>query len=365
MASSRTSRPPRNSPAEAVDQPAGEATRTRAAKRALGAGGVRRDEALLGGHVHRDPASPGVLLAAAAPERVLGELDAQVGAVVAELDAVEVELRQSGGPAPQRCQVGRPAGVAGRILGAEAAEPEQVAGEPADGLGRLQTRDRRARPTPRWATRRASRAGAARCATRSRMCERRPADPRVGRHPVGRQSGRHVALPVAEDADDRHLRRPDRAVERDPPRRHVAERPVGAQPDPGRGDARVVVRDLGPGGAGSVGRLGQRDRQLAVPGRAEGDERVSLGEGDAALHDEVGVARELGRRHHGGHRHRAYRRYRPRRGEPLRLASRARRPAARPDRAGARPGRSPPRRARAPAGRAARRARRAARASSR
>src|SRR5439155_15537920 len=87
------------------------------------------DEAFLGRHVHRDLPAPTVLLAAAAPHRERRDPESQVRAVVDDVHLLQVQLRQTRRAAAEPGEVLGPALVAGRVVGAEPAEPEELARE--------------------------------------------------------------------------------------------------------------------------------------------------------------------------------------------------------------------------------------------
>src|SRR5215208_7210853 len=69
------------------------------------------------------------------------EAQPQVCATVADAELAQLELRQPRGKAPQLREVRRPPRVPRRIVGAEPAEGEQLAREPALGLRGLDARE--------------------------------------------------------------------------------------------------------------------------------------------------------------------------------------------------------------------------------
>ena len=147
-----------------------------------------RDEALLRRHVHRDLPAPVILLAAAAPHRVRRDLQAQVGAAVADVHLASGRASSAApraGAVSARCS--RPALVAGRVLRPEPAEREDVLRELPLRLLRLELRDRRGAPTRRSATRRSSRAAAPSRRMRARC--RAAAAGFESRHALRRQGG--------------------------------------------------------------------------------------------------------------------------------------------------------------------------------
>ena len=113
-----------------ADLAAVERERARAAKRALGRARLRAREALLGREVRRQELAVRVLLPATDPARARREAQLELGAGPTKLDPLELELGQRGRSARDRIDVRFPAGVAGRVVRAEPAEPEQVVGEP-------------------------------------------------------------------------------------------------------------------------------------------------------------------------------------------------------------------------------------------
>ena len=156
------------------------------------------------------------------------------------MQLLEVEFREPRRSPTQRGQVLRPAGVAGRVVRPEPAEPEQLAGELAPGAHGFDTGEDASRPG--LGRPRADRPAQARLTPDP--CDLPVAAARVGGDALGLEIGHHIELVLAHHLDDRDVLLAERMPLRPLPRGLVAERPVRAMLDLGRVDAVVLVDDV-------------------------------------------------------------------------------------------------------------------------
>ena len=111
---------------DALDRPPAEVERPRAAEGALRSRRIGAREVLFRRDVPGEQKALRVLLLAAEPVRAGREPDGEVRAGTAQLDSLELELAERLRPRGERVDVSRPALVAGRVVGSEPAEPEQL-----------------------------------------------------------------------------------------------------------------------------------------------------------------------------------------------------------------------------------------------